>query len=84
MTISTFQKPAAPAPFASVRGSRDLSLVAFGAALLTAVALHLGAFLPRFSPDAREQTPAVRTATPAPVPAAVAATRPEPCPLPRG
>ncbi len=86
MKISNFRKPAvAPAPFASVRGSRDLSLVAFGTALLAAVALQTGAFIPRItSPDARPEAAAVQTAKPAPVPAAMAASEPVPCALPRG
>ncbi len=83
MQTSIFQKPAAPALFASVRGSRDLSLVAFGAALLTAVALHLGAFLPRLSSPAHEVAPVVLPATPVAAPAAVVASQPVPC-TPRG
>ncbi len=84
MQTSIFPKPAAPALFASVRSSRDLSLVAFGVALLTAVALHLGAFLPRLSsPTARDAAPAVQPATPVAAPAAVVASQPVPC-TPRG
>ncbi len=85
MKTSTFQKPAAPALFASVRGSRDLSLVAFGAALLAAAALHMGAFIPRIgTAEARQSSAAVQPATPAPAPAAVVASQPVPCVLPRG
>ncbi len=85
MKISTLDRPAAPAPFASVRGSRDLSLYAFAAALLTAFALHAGAFIPRLSaPAPREDAPAVQPATPAPAPAAVVASEPAPCVVPRG
>ncbi len=84
MTISNFQKPA-PALFASVRGSRDLSLVAFAVALLGAVALHTGAFIPRLgSPEVRQQAPALRLSAPVPAPAAVAASQPVPCARPRG
>ncbi len=82
MKVTTFQKPAAPALFASVRSSRDLSLVAFAVALLAAFALHAGAFVPRLSaPDAREGAPAAHPASPA---AALVATQPAPCPVPRG
>ncbi len=86
MKTSTFQKPAAPAPFASVRGSRDLSLVAFGTALLVAAALQMGAFIPRIgSPEAPASAAiAIQPATPAAAPAAVAASQPAPCALPRG
>lgn len=81
MKISTFQNPAAPKLFATVRGSRDLSLVAFGAALLTAFALHAGAFVPRLSsPGASEQAIAVQPATADP---ALVASQPSPCPVPR-
>ncbi len=52
--------------FASVRHSRNYSLVAFGVALLTAAALSLGAFLPRVSsPEAR--SPSMAAAPTAPV-----------------
>jgi len=55
MTITTSKL------FASVRNSRDYSLVAFSVALLTAAALSLGAFLPRLSsPEA--STPSVASA----------------------
>ena len=85
MKTQTFQKPAAPALFTSVRGSHDRALVAFGAALLAAFALIAGAFIPRLSsPDARHETPALQPATPAPVQAAVVASQPVPCELPRG
>ena len=42
-----------PAPFQSVRTSRDLSLVAFAGALLVGFALQAGAFVPRLAPAAR-------------------------------
>lgn len=84
MKLSTIRNSAAPAPFASVRSSRDLSLVAFAAALLAAFALHAGAFLPRLSPaETRQEAPAIQPATPSPAPAVVA-TQPVPCELPRG
>ncbi len=85
MRTPTFQKPAAPALFASIRGSRDVSLVAVGVALLTAFALQTGAFIPRIgSPEVRAQPTPVQQATPAPAPAAVVASQPVPCALPRG
>ncbi len=85
MKTTTFRNAAAPSLFASVRGSRDLSLYAFAGALLTAFALHAGAFIPRItSPDARQEATAVQPATPTPAPAAVVATQPVPCVLPRG
>ncbi len=72
MTIST-QKPVDPVLFGSIRSSRDRSLVAFGIALLTAAALHLGAFLPRLSsPEA--STPSMAQTSSAP--AAVVASEP--------
>jgi hypothetical protein len=53
MTITTSK------PFASVRSSRDYSLVAFSVALLTTAALSLGAFVPRLSsPEASSQSTA--------------------------
>lgn len=84
MKITTFRSAAAPALFTSVRGSRDLSLYAFAGALLTAFALHLGAFIPRIADAQREAPPAIQPATPAPAPAAVVASQPAPCALPRG
>ncbi len=54
------------APFASVRNSRNYSLVAFGVALLTAAALSLGAFLPRL-PSPEAGSPSIATAPTAPV-----------------
>ncbi len=86
MTPTNIRNAATPTLFASVRGSRDLALYAFAGALLTAAALHLGAFIPRFaSPEgAPPQAPAVQPATPAPAPAAVVASQPVPCGLPRG
>ena len=85
MKTSTFQKPTAPALFASVRGSRDLSLVAFGVALLAAAALQTGAFIPRFgSAEVRAASASAQPATPAPAPAAALASQPLPCVLPRG
>ncbi len=84
MKITNLSNPAAPTLFASVRRSHDRALVAFGAALLTAFALHAGAFVPRLaSPGAPRAAPELRAATPAPGAAAVAAT-PVPCELPRG
>lgn len=84
-------KGTAPALFQAVRASKDLSLVAFGAALLTAFTLQAGAFLPRFTPP----PPASLEVEPSPEPAApafVAARRasraapveapPAPCELP--
>jgi hypothetical protein len=82
MKLSTIQDSASPAPFAAVRSSRDLSLVAFGTALLAAFALHAGAFLPRLSPaETRREAPAIQPATPS---SAVVASQPVPCELPRG
>ena len=40
---------ARPALFQTARTSRDLSLVGFGVAVLTAFALQAGAFVPRFT-----------------------------------
>ena len=84
MKTVTFPKPAAPSKlFASVRGSRDVSLVAFGAALLAAAALHLGAFLPRLTaPEAPRASSLAASAAPAP--AAIVASQPAPRALPRG
>lgn len=85
MKTSTFQKPAAPALFNSVRSSRDLSLVAFGVALLAAAALQMGAFIPRIGTAGAQQASAsIQAAAPAPAPAAVLASQPVPCVLPRG
>ncbi len=72
----------AAAPFASVGASKDLSLVAFTGALLTAFALSAGALLPRLDAGAGAAALATRPATPA----VLAATAPEaePCPTPRG
>ncbi len=75
--------PAAPTLFASVRRSHDRALVAFIVALLTAFALHAGAFFPRLgSPNARHAAPEM-AATPAPG-AAEVATTPASSGLPRG
>lgn len=53
------------APFASVRNSRDFSLVAFSVALLGAAALCLGAFLPRVSsPEATSPSMAASSTAP--------------------
>ncbi len=52
-------------PFASVRSSRDYSLVAFSVALLSAAALSLGAFLPRLS-SLDVSTPSTASASTAP------------------
>ncbi|HET8540770.1 MAG TPA: hypothetical protein VFL83_12945 [Anaeromyxobacter sp.] len=86
MKISKLSIPAAPALFATVRRSRDLSLVAFATALLGALALQAGAFLPKLSsPDVRPERPALhQPATPTPAAAAVVARQPAPCTLPRG
>jgi hypothetical protein len=83
MNAPSSQNPAASALFASVRGSRDLSLTAFVGAVLTAFALTAGAFVPRVSPPAAPppQAPAIQPASPAP---AVVASQPVPCELPRG
>ena len=48
---------AAPTLFASVRSSRDLSLVAVAGALLAAFALHAGAFVPRLSEPEKSAAP---------------------------
>ena len=73
MPVQTQNAPAS-ALFTSVRASRDLSLVAFGAAVLTAFALTAGAFLPRLSPaEKASPPPAVEPARPVPAPAPVAA-----------
>lgn len=84
MNVTSLQNPAAPALFASVRASRDLSLGAFAVALLTSFALSAGAFVPRLSPVTAPppQAPAIQPASPAP--AAVVASQPVPCELPRG
>jgi hypothetical protein len=80
MKSPTFPNPAAPTPFASVRGSRDLSLAAFGVALLTAFALHAAAFLPRLpSPEASEVAMAAR-----PAPASMTASQAVRSSAPRG
>ncbi len=60
-----------PSLFASVRSSRDISLVAFGAAILVAFALHAGAFLPKLSSAEASET----AAAPVSIPAAVVASR---------
>lgn len=78
MTVTTLRKPAAPTLFASVRGSRDLSLAAFAVALLGAFALHAGAFVPRL--EAPPAQAAVRSVA---APAAVAAGAPCPAEAPR-
>ncbi len=86
---------AAPTLFASVRSSRDLSLVAVAGALLAAFALHAGAFVsrvsepakaaaPRIESLARPTAPAVVARRPAVARAASAAVSAEPCPAPRG
>ncbi len=82
MKLSTLSKPTAPELFASVRGSRDLSLVAFGAALLTAVALHLGAFLPRLEAPQARHAPEL-AAQPASATTTIAASQPVPCVVPK-
>jgi hypothetical protein len=84
MNAASSQNPAPSALFASVRASRDLSLSAFVGAVLTAFALTAGAFVPRMSPPAAPpaQAPAIQPASPAP--AAVVASQPVPCELPRG
>ncbi len=56
--------------FAAARTSSDLGLAAFAAALLAAVALSAGAFLPRLESPART-TPAIDSAS-QPAPAYVA------------
>lgn len=85
-----------PALFASVRSSRDLTLVAFAGALLVAFALQAGAFLPPVSgPAGAGTSPSIEVA-PARAPPAVVARRPpgarssagdaaaDPCKAPRG
>ena len=85
MTTVTFRNPAASTLFASVRRSHDVSLVAFGAALLTAAALHLGAFIPRLdAPQAPAHASAALTASPAREPAAVVVAQPAPGAQPQG
>ena len=79
MKTLNYRKPAAPALFASVRDSRDLSLAAFAVALLAAFALHAGAFVPRLSsPAARQDAGAIQAATQTPAPV-VASQPPAPC-----
>jgi hypothetical protein len=83
MKTTTLSNPVAPKLFATVRASRDRSLVAFAVALLGAAALHLGAFLPRFSPaESGRATAAQQQAAAAQAPAAIAAT-PVPCAVPK-
>jgi hypothetical protein len=53
-----------PALFQSVRSSRDLSLVAFAAALFAAFALQAGAFLPRLSPAPATEAPRLEEQAP--------------------
>jgi hypothetical protein len=87
MTVTTFRNAADPKLFASVRGSRDVSLIAFGVALLAAFALHAGALIPRISaPGAsHEARLAGQPAAPAPAPdAVVASPTARPCVLPPG
>ncbi len=86
MKTVTFRNPAAaPSLFASVRRSHDVSLVAFGAALLAAAALHMGAFIPRFAaPEGGHEASAARASAPVPAAAAVVATQPAPCAQPQG
>ena len=86
MTVTTFRNAASPELFASVRGSHDVSLVAFGAALLTAFALSAGALIPRVSaPEARREVHlAIQPAAAAPAPDAVVASPAAPCELPPG
>ena len=84
MKTVTFRN-SAPKLFATVRGSRDVSLVAFGAALLAGAALHLGAFIPRFgAPEGSPHQAAAQVAATMAAPAEVAAAKPAPCALPRG
>ncbi len=66
---------AGPTLFRSVRTSRDATLVAFGAAVLTAFALQAAAFLPRFTPA--PSAPAFATAPDRAAPAIVASGRAE-------
>jgi hypothetical protein len=74
-SIETARKAAAPALFGTVRSSKDLSLVAFGAALLTAFALQAGAFLPRFGAPPPASPPAVEPGREPAAPAFVASRR---------
>jgi hypothetical protein len=96
--MKLFISPSRPVLFASVRSSRDLSLVAFAAALLAAFALHAGAFLPRFAPAVAPDAPGIEQAPEVRAPALVAthggshaasapadgAAAPAPCVTPRG
>ncbi len=66
---------AGPTLFRSVRTSRDVTLVAFGAAVLTAFALQAAAFLPRFTPA--PAAPAFEASRDRAAPAIVASGRPE-------
>lgn len=71
-------KTSTPAMFRSARSSGNAALILFAAALLTAFALHAGAFLPRFSipgqaprvdvasSNAKQASPAVVAGTEAP------------------
>ncbi|HEY6100005.1 MAG TPA: hypothetical protein VIW03_11275 [Anaeromyxobacter sp.] len=82
-----------PTLFASVRSSKDVTLAAFGGALLVAFALHAGAFLPKLEAPAIQEGPAIQVARKA-APHALAGNRAivrqspaataEPCPAPRG
>lgn len=76
MTSPTPIRPAAPSLFRSARTTRELPIFAFGAALLVALAVHLGAFVPRIDglPGARPEA----VASPAPAPA----ERPLACDVP--
>ena len=85
----------APALFASVRSSKDLTLVAFVGALLVGSALYAGAFIPRLTPAESAAKPAsIEPAPRSPAPAVMArrpaagrgasAASAEPCDAPRG
>jgi hypothetical protein len=87
-------RSADPALFKAVRGSKDVTLVAFGAALLTAFALQAGAFLPRLKTPT--PAPAIERAPARATPELAASHRPSavegggaaavaaPCETPRG
>lgn len=87
--LAILDAPNKPALFASVRSSRDVTLVAFAGALLAAFALQAGAFLPRLSaPESTARPAAIEAVPEAPAPAVVArgasAAPSHPCVAPHG
>ncbi len=76
MTSPTPIRSAGPSLFRSARTTRELPIFAFGVALLAALAVHLGAFVPRIDglPGARPEA----VARPAPA----LAERPLACDVP--